>query len=60
MLNAGLLHDVEFTSLVSAHRAQDLKEETKRLTVKLKVKKGNVEHTDLVFKKGHKDEHTHG
>ena len=35
MLNAGLLHDVKFTSLVSAYRAQDLKEETKRLTVNL-------------------------
>jgi hypothetical protein len=50
MLNAGLLHDVKFTSLVSAYRANDLEEETKRLSVKLTFKKGNVEHTNLVFK----------
>ena len=35
MLNAGLLHDVKFTSLAAAYRAKDLEEETKRLTVKL-------------------------
>ena len=55
MLNAGLLHDVKFTSLVSAYRAQDLKEETKRLTVKLKLKKEKVDHTDLIFKEVYKD-----
>ena len=58
MLHAGLLHDVKITSLVSAFRAQDLKEETKRLTVMLKFKKGNAQHTDLVFKDVKKDEYT--
>ena len=47
MLNAGLLHDVKFTSLVSAHRAKDLEEETQILSVKFKFKKGNLEHTNL-------------
>ena len=56
MLNAGLLHDVNFTSLVSAYRAKDLEKETKRLSVKFKFKKGNVEHTNLVFKDIYKDE----
>ena len=58
MLNAGLLHDVKFTSLVSAYRAKDLKEETKRLSVKFKHKGGKVEHTDLIFKEVYKDEYT--
>ena len=50
MLNVGLLHDVRLTSLVAAHRAKDLEDETKRLTVKLNVKNGNLEHTNLVLK----------
>ena len=58
MLNAGLLHGVKFTSLVAAYRAQDLKEETERLSVKFKYKKGKVEHTKLVFKDIYKDEYT--
>ena len=55
MLNARLLHDVTFTSLVSAYRAQDFKEETQRLTVKFNFKKVNAEHTDLLFKEVYKD-----
>ena len=55
MLNAGLLHDVKFASLAPAYRAQDLKEETERLTVKLKFNKGNVDHTNLVFKEVYED-----
>ena len=58
MLNAGLLDDMKFTSLVAAYRAQDLKEETERLSVKFKYKKGKVEHTKLVFKDTYKDEYT--
>ena len=58
MLNAGLLHDVKFTSLAAAYRAKDLEEETKRLTVTLKFKNGNLEHTDLVFKDVYKAEYT--
>ena len=57
MLNAGLLHDVKFTSLVAAYKAQDLKEETEKLSVKFKYKKGKVEHTKLVFKDIYKDEY---
>ena len=40
MLNAGLIHDVKFTSPVSAYKAKDLKEETKKLLVKFKYKGG--------------------
>ena len=59
MLNAGLIHDTSFTRLVAAGRAQDLKGETKRLPVKFQFKKGDVEHTSLVFEEVYKDKYTH-
>ena len=58
ILNAGLLHDVKFTGLVAAYRAQDLKEETERLSVKLKIINGKNAWSNMVFKKVYKDKYT--
>ena len=58
MMMNNLFHDSKYSSLVAAYRAQDLKEETERLSVKLKHKGGQVEPRQLVFKDAYKDEYT--
>ena len=58
VMGAGLLHDVKCSSLVAAYRAQDLKEETQKLSVKFKHRNGNVEEVKLAFKDSYKDEYT--
>ena len=44
--------------MVAAYRAQDLKEETQKLSVKLKHRNGSVEEVKLASKDGYKDEYT--
>ena len=58
VMTAGLLHDVKFSSLVAAYRAEDLKTDTEKLQVKFKHKKGRVESLPLTFKDFYKDEYT--
>ena len=58
MVTAGLLHDVKFSSLVAAYRAEDLLVETKNLSVKFKHLNGKANMTNLTFKDSYKDEYT--
>ena len=58
VMTAGLLHDVQFSSIVAAYRAEDLKSDTEKLHVKFKHLKGPVETVQLVFKDSYKDEYT--
>ena len=58
VMTAGLLHDVKFSSLVAAYRAEDLKTDTEKLQVKFKHKKGRVESLPLTFNNFYKDEYT--
>ena len=58
MLSAGLLHDVRYSSLVAAYRAEDMKIETQRLSVKFKHKSGKDNMVDLTFKDSYTDEYT--
>ena len=58
MMTAGLLHDVRFSSLVAAYRAEDLKIETQNLKVRFKHKNGRVDPVNLIFKEAYKDEYT--
>ena len=57
-MTAGLLHDVKFSSIVAAYRAEDLKSDAEKLHVKFKHLKGPVETVQLVFKDSYKDEYT--
>ena len=57
LMCAALLHDVRL-SLVATYRAQDLKEETERLSVKFKHTNGRMESVNLAFKDAYKDEYT--
>ena len=58
VVTAGLLHDVRFSSLVAAYRAEDALSETKNLSVKFKHLNGKVNMTNLVFRDAYKDEYT--
>lgn len=58
MLSASLVHDTKFTSLAAAYRAQDLREETERLMVKCKYKRGKADDVQLTFKESYKDKYT--
>ena len=58
MLSAGLLHDVKYSSLAAAYRAEDAKAETENLSVKCKYRSGKVTTTNLTFKQSYKDEYT--
>ena len=58
VMSAALLHDVRTSSLVAAYRAQDLKEETEKLSVRFKHFNGRIEPTNLTFKDAYKDEYT--
>ena len=58
MLSAGLLHDVKYSSLAAAYRAEDAKPETENLSVKCKYRSGKVATTNLTFKQSYKDEYT--
>ena len=57
-MSAGLLHDFNFSSLVAAYRAEDLKNETEKLQVKFRHQRGRVESLPLAFKDSYKDEYT--
>ena len=52
------MHDVRFSSLAAAYRAEDMKNEAHNLQVRFKHKTGRVEPTNLVFKDAYKDEYT--
>ena len=58
MVNAGLLHDVRFSSLAAAYRAEDLKQETQNLSVRFKHFDGRISSSKLFFKDSYKDEYT--
>ena len=58
MVTAGLMHDVRFSSLVAAYRAEDIRLETQNLMVKFKHRGGRIDPTTLVFKDSYKDEYT--
>ena len=55
---AGLMHDIEPSSLAAAYRAEDAKADTSNLKVKCKHKSGKLQTTTLAFKPPYKDEYT--
>ena len=57
MLTTGLLHDVRFSSLAAAYRAEDLKHETQNLSVRFKYLDGRLSPSKLVFKDSYRDEY---
>ena len=58
MLTTGLLHDVRFSSLAAAYRAEDLKIETQNLSVRFKYLDGRTCPSKLFFKDAYRDEYT--
>ena len=58
MIASSLMHDVKFSSLAAAYRAEDVKKETENLSVKCKYKSGHVESVKLMFKDSYRDEYT--
>ena len=50
MLTTGLMHDVKYSSLAAAYRAENLKAETQNLSVRFKFLDGKISPTKLVFK----------
>ena len=58
VMTAGLLHDVRFSNLAAAYRAEDAKAETKHLSVKFKNLSGRIDLTKLVVKEHYRDEYT--
>ena len=55
---AGLMHDIEPSSLAAAYRAENAKADTSNLKVKCKHTSGKLQTTTLAFKPSYKDEHT--
>ena len=58
MLQCSMFHEPKFSSLVAAYRAQDLEEQTQRMSVKVKFQNGKNRQVDLQFKETYKDEYT--
>ena len=58
MAKASVLHDVKFSSLVAAYRAQDLKAETQNSMVRFKHRNGQTDPVNLTFKDTYRDEYT--
>ena len=58
VMTAGLLHDVKYSNLVAAYRAENIKAETEHLSVKFKYL-GRANPSQLVFKEPYRDEHTY-
>ena len=58
MVTTGLLHDVRFSSLAAAYRAEDLKRETEHMSVRFKYLNGHISPTKLSFKDSYRDEYT--
>ena len=58
MVSAGLMHDVKYSSLAAAYRAEDARIETNNMSIKFKYLSGKMDLTKMVFKEVYKDEYT--
>ena len=58
MVTARLMHDVRFSSLVAAYRAEDARLETQNLMVEFQHRGSRTDQVKLVFKGSYKDEYT--
>ena len=58
MVSAGLMHDVKYSSLAAAYRAEDARIETEHMSIKFKYLSGKPNLTNMVFKEAYRDEYT--
>ena len=58
MVTANVLHDVKYSSLVAAYRAEDRKVETQHLSVKVKFADGRTSPMKFEFKDAYRGECT--